>query len=316
MKKVLVISTGGTIACVRTPNGLAPGLSGREILAFAGRAPELSLSYESIAAVDSTDINPDIWEKLTAATARAVRNYDGVLILHGTDTMEYTAALVSNLFSDTPVPVVFTGSMLPPGDPESDAPKNLRDALTLIAEGMAGVWLVFGGKCILGDRAVKLTTEDLVAFRSGDRKFAATFDENGLHPGPAPNALPRKKLALPERLSARVLFVKLTPDTDSGIFRYLTDQGYDGCVLSGFGAGGIPRKHIDALRQALRRGVIFVMNSQCVFGDIRFEKYLTGWEAESLGILSAEDMTDACALTRLLILLSLTKDIGRIREEY
>lgn len=316
MKKVLVVSTGGTIACVRTPNGLAPGLSGREILSCAGSLPELALSFESIASVDSTDISPVIWEKLVDSVSSAFHAYDGVLILHGTDTMEYTAALISNLFSDTPVPVVFTGSMLPPGDPESDAPRNLRDALTLIAGGVKGVYLVFGGKCIFGDRAVKLMTEDLVAFRSGDRRFAGTFDEDGMHRSPGPYAPPRKKLDIPEHLSAKVLFVKLTPDTDSGIFRYLIDQGYDGCVLSGFGAGGIPRKHIGALREALRRGIIFVMNSQCVFGDIRFEKYLTGWEAESLGILSAEDMTDACALTRLLILLSLTKEIPRIRAEF
>lgn len=316
MKKVLVISTGGTISCITTSDGLAPKLNGNEILDATGGNRDFELTFESISSIDSTDISVKIWEKLILSVHRGIKNYDGILILHGTDTMEYTTALISNLFSDSPIPIVFTGSMLPLDDENTDAGENINDSLTLISNTVKGVYLVFGGKLIYGDRTMKMLTDNPVAFESADRNYAGSFMDGKLYRNDHCREIPRKSLAIPDSLRAKVMFIKLTPNTDSSIFNYLIEQGYEGCVLSGFGAGGIPQKHTSLINEALENGIIFVMNSQCAFGEICFNKYLTGLKAKSLGILSADNMTDACALTRLMVILSLTKDIHQIKELY
>ena len=181
MKQVLLIATGGTIACRETENGLSPALTGEELL---GLMPELngicSVGVSDLMNLDSTDLTAAD----RAAIARTVwenrGGYDGFVIAHGTDTLAYTAALLHHMLPNIDRPVVLTGSMLPIGVPGSDAPRNLADAFRIAAAGCAGVLAVLHGKIMPGSNVCKRHSSEADAFVSANAPLAGTIDETDL----------------------------------------------------------------------------------------------------------------------------------------
>ena len=167
MKQVLLIATGGTIACRETENGLSPALTGAELLSLLPGLGDLcSVTVCDLMHLDSTDMTAAD----RAAIARTVwenrSGYDGFVIAHGTDTLAYTAALLHHMLPGTDKPVVLTGSMLPMGVPGSDAPRNLLDAFRAAAAGRAGVFAVAYGKIIPGNHVFKRHSSEADAFLS------------------------------------------------------------------------------------------------------------------------------------------------------
>ena len=298
MKQVLLIATGGTIACRETENGLSPALTGEELL---GLMPELngicSVGVSDLMNLDSTDLTAAD----RAAIARTVwenrGGYDGFVIAHGTDTLAYTAALLHHMLPNIDRPVVLTGSMLPIGVPGSDAPRNLADAFRIAAAGCAGVLAVLHGKIMPGSNVCKRHSSEADAFVSANAPLAGTIDETGLiHWETPPQAAGEPSFV--DTIDPHVLLVKLTPDIESTFFSAL--HGYPKVILEAFGAGGIPSRLEQAVRSLIESGTRVYITTQCSEGGVDLHKYEVGRRAEAMGAVSLGVRTTEDALAAVM----------------
>ena len=180
-KKILLLTTGGTIASQHTEGGLAPTITGEGLRAFVGSMLDaFDVTVRDILHLDSSNMQPEEWEFIAKNVYENRRAFDGIVITHGTDTMSYTAAALSFMLQGIPIPVVLTGAQLPITHPLSDATDNLRTAFAMAAAGYGGVYLAFDRRVILGTRAVKTHTMDFGAFDSVNAPFAAEVNAHGL----------------------------------------------------------------------------------------------------------------------------------------
>ena len=297
MKKLLLIATGGTIACCETENGLSPALSGTELLHFI---PQLSdfctVDVCDLMQLDSTDVTADDRLAMAQAVRHDADQYDGFVIAHGTDTLAYTAALLYHLLTDLTKPVVLTGSMLPMGASSSDAPRNLLDACRVAADGRAGVVAVLCGKILPGNRVVKFHSTQIDAFLSAGAPPLGTVGADGKVRWDVPAAPPAP--SAPAALDPHVLLLKLTPDLEPTFFSAL--HGYPKVILETFGAGGIPARLEHAVRALIESGTRVYITSQCTAGGVHLHHYAVGRRAEALGAISLGDRTTEDALAAVM----------------
>lgn len=304
-KNLLILTTGGTIASVKTPHGLIPALTSEELLSFL---PEIGgdfrLTTKTVCNLDSTDITPDHWLILARAIKEEYENYDGFVICHGTDTLAYTAAALSYLIQHSPRPIVLTGAQKPIGLEITDAKANLRDSILYAADPKScGVQVVFDGKVILGTRAKKTKTLSYAAFSSINFPYLAT-----IHDGRIIRYLPADKEEGPvvfyDRLNPKVFLLKLTPGISpallSDIFRL-----YDCIIIESFGVGGIPdsleKELFSALNKYAPEEKVLVMTTQVTYEGSNVETYEVGRRLrESFSILEAKDMTLEAVLTKMM----------------
>ena len=239
MKKLMILSTGGTIACTQTEEGLIPTLSADDILAYAPEAKHLAkLETKTILNLDSSNIQPEEWRLIAGAVYDCLPDYDGIVVLHGTDTMAYTASMLSFMLQNVNKPVVITGSQLPVGHPQTDAKANLRDALITAASGVAGVVVVFDRQIMLGCRVAKVRTTSQNAFESINRLPVGRVKLGRVRPI-APPMPPRDHPALDDAIEPNVFLLKLIPGTRPEVFDDIARLGYRGVVIEGFGLGGL-----------------------------------------------------------------------------
>ena len=182
MKRVLVIATGGTIASAEEGSGLAPALTGEQLVAFVPEVAQMRhIEVSQVMNVDSTNMRPEGWLAIAGEVRRRYDDFDGFVVLHGTDTLAYTAAGLSYLVQRSPKPVVLTGSQLPMGDPGTDGKRNLLDAVCVACDdSAAGVLVAFGGKVIAGTAARKVRTRDFEAFDSLNVPDLGVVGESGV----------------------------------------------------------------------------------------------------------------------------------------
>ena len=212
MKHILLLGTGGTIACKHGDSGLTPLLTGDELLSYVPAARSFcEVEAIQVLNIDSTNIHPKHWQLLCQVLEENYDNYDGFVICHGTDTMAYTASAVTFMLPNIDVPVVFTGSQLPLTDMLSDGPDNLRTAFAMAASGAPGVFLAFDRKVMLGCRAVKVRASGFSAFESVNARYAALVSNRGLVVDT--DVLPRRtgESKLLSDISKEVFLLKLTP---------------------------------------------------------------------------------------------------------
>lgn len=290
MKKILVITTGGTIACGSRENGLNPEIGGQRLA--EGLAPKnCEVRFLDLFSVDSTDISPSHWEKLNSAINSAKR-FDGVIVLHGTDTLEYTAAILS-ITARRDIPVIITGSMIPMEADGSDAPQNLSDSFAAAcSEKLAGVHVVFCGRVVPGNLAVKRST-------AADAFRCFSGEEYGHISGGAVGIL--KETSFPKQLPfprefAPVAIRKLTPFACAD---ELSAHGCCGMVIEGCGAGGLPDRPelIEAVR-TLAKKIPVIMTTACI-GGADLSLYSVGRRALGCGILDGGTMSTAFAAALL-----------------
>ena len=303
MKKLMILSTGGTIACTQTAEGLIPTLSADDILAYAPGAKKIgSIETKTILNLDSSNIQPEEWRLIAQSIYECLPEYDGIVVLHGTDTMAYTASMLSFMLRNVDKPVVITGSQLPVGHPRTDAKQNLRDALLTAASGISGVVVVFDRQIMLGCRVAKVRTTSQNAFESINRLPVGRV-RFGRVRRIAPPELPKGECALDDAIEPNVFLLKLIPGTRPEVFDDIARLGYRGVVIEGFGLGGLHclrRNLLEGIQNLLDANVAVLLTTQCRYEPSDPAVYETGRLALELGIMQAYDMTSECAVTKLM----------------
>ena len=303
MRKIALLATGGTIASVQSPDGLTPGVNAQELLALVPQLRDADkIVCRDVFSLDSSNIQPEEWRVLAQAAFEALKDSDGVVITHGTDTMAYSAAALSFMLRNPKGPVVLTGSQLPMKHPFSDAPVNLNEAVEVARKAPPGVYVVFNHKIIPGARAVKLRTTSFDAFDSINARPAGTIDADGLH-FREDLAVSAGEPELCDQIDPRVFLLKLMPGTAPEVFDWIIDAGFKGVVVEAFGLGGLHylrRNLVDKLKKLSEHGVYTIVTTQCMYEKTNFSIYEVGHGVLSDYVFSGRDMTSEAAVAKLM----------------
>ena len=318
MKKILMIATGGTIASHSGSEGLIPELQAGEILK---NVPEVFTYCEPSAIqiynIDSTNVTPDHWVKLATAIRDNYDDYDGFVVCHGTDTMSYTAAMISYMVQHSPKPIVFTGSQKPIDKEDTDGRINLRDSFLYAASDLASdVVIVFQGKVIAGTKAKKVRTKSYNAFTSVDFPNLAVIRD-----GRIIQYITTPKQEKPEfflELNEKVALLTLTPGVKAEILNTFF-QYHDAVVLSGYGTGGIPEGEYYGFYEVIesweRKGKTLVVTTQVQQEGSDMNVYRVGRGLKNrFDLLESYSMTYESIITKLMWILAITKNDDEVRE--
>lgn len=316
--KVLVIITGGTISMIRNPETGA--LEPADVEMVKRFVPELfvsdihvdTLAFDPL--IDSSDINPEMWGRMAKAVYDHYDMYDGFVILHGTDTMSYSASALSFMLENLNKPVVFTGSQLPCGVLRSDAKENLLTAIEIAAakddDGNAivpEVTLFFEDQLFRGNRTTKKNAEHFAAFNSYNYPSLARA---GVHITYKPHLVhysdPNKPLRLRSRIDQNVGVLRLFPGiNESFVSAVLGTPNLRGIVLETYGAGNAPSSEwlYYQLKQAVDKGILIVNKTQCNTGSVEMGRYETSRNLVRAGVISGYDITTEALLTKMMYLM-------------
>ena len=301
-KKILLLTTGGTIASVPGGEGLVPHRSGVMERELEQLRTYYSITVQDVMCLDSSNIRPEEWQLIAQTVFEQRQGYDGIVISHGTDTMAYTASATTFMLPDIDLPVVFTGSQLPLTDMLSDGPDNLRTAFAMAASRCPGVFLAFDRKVMLGCRAVKVRASGFSAFESVNARYAALVSNLGLVVDP--QVLPKfqGQSRLCPNISREVFLLKLTPGLNPAVFDMLAAMGYKGIGIEAFGLGGMNVLHrgLRGIRRCVEDGVSIVVTTQCLYDSANLEVYQVGNKLLELGVIQGRDMTSEAAMTKLM----------------
>ncbi len=318
MIKVLLLSTGGTIASRPGKDGLEPGISGEELIESLGDLRgKFQITVKQIMNLDSSNIQAEEWSIMARAVHDNYHDFDGFIITHGTDTMAYSASMLSYMLPGLKKPVVFTGSQIPMDNMLTDARNNLFCALGAVEAGIMGVSVAFNRHIIRGCRAVKVRTMGFDAFESVNARYLGEIFADGLrvYDRQAPN--PDAPRTLLDKVSTDVFLLKLIPNTNPKLFDYIKEMGYRGVVLETFGAGGMHfhrRDLLEKLRMLEQQGIVVVACSQCLYEPSNFTIYEVGRKLLETGVIPAGDMTTEAAVTKLMWALGQTEDPEEVRR--
>ena len=301
-KKILLLTTGGTIASVPGGEGLEPQRSDVMERELNQLRTYYDITVRDVMCLDSSNIRPEEWQFIARSIFEQRQGFDGIVVSHGTDTMAYTASAVTYMLPDIDLPVVFTGSQLPLADMLSDGPDNLRTAFAMAAAGYPGVFLAFDRKVMLGCRAVKVRASGFSAFESVNARYAARVSNQGLVVDP--DVLPRRtgEARLRTDISRNVFLLKLTPGLNPAVFDMLAAMGYRGIVVEAFGLGGVNVLHkgLRGIHRAVEDGISVVITTQCLYDSANLEVYQVGNKLLELGVIQGRDMTSEAAMTKLM----------------
>ncbi|NRO37038.1 asparaginase [Lactobacillus helveticus] len=302
-KKLLLLSTGGTIASVASDAGLVPKETGEELIKMLGKLP-YDIDVQDILQLDSSNIQPEEWKFIAENIYKYRNDYDGIVVSHGTDTMAYTASMLAFMLKNINIPVVLTGSQVPINVVLSDAHDNLRLAFAAAATCPPDIYLAFHNKIMLGCRAVKVRTTNFDAFESVNVPPIATVSSDGLVFNK--DYQPREKTGAPSLntdIDSNVSLVKLFPGFDPKLLFAMVDSGCQGIIIEAYGLGGmnfIHRNMVAAIGKLIRQGIPVIASSQCLYERSDLTKYEVGREALLEGAISACDMTSESAITKLM----------------
>ena len=301
-KKILLLTTGGTIASLPGGEGLEPRRSEVMELALDQLRNFYEITVDDVMCLDSSNITPEEWQLIARHIFERRAGFDGIVVSHGTDTMAYTASAVTFMLPDIDLPVVFTGSQLPLADMLSDGPSNLRTAFAMAASGHSGVFLAFDRKVMLGCRAVKVRASGFSAFESVNARYAAQVTNRGLVVDASVLPVRRGQARFCPEISRDIFLLKLTPGLNPAVFDVLAAMGYKGIVIEAFGLGGVNVLHkgLRGIRRAVEDGISVVVTTQCLYDSANLQVYQVGSKLLELGVIQGRDMTSEAAMTKLM----------------
>ena len=301
-KKILLLTTGGTIASMPGGEGLEPQRSEVMEREIDQLRTYYDITVRDVMCLDSSNITPGEWKTIATAIFEERTGFDGIVVSHGTDTMAYTTSAVTFMLPNIDLPVVFTGSQLPLADMLSDGPDNLRTAFAMAATGHPGVFLAFDRQIMLGCRAVKVRASGFSAFASINARYAGTVSNQGLVVDRWVLPKPRGEAKLRPELSNEVFLLKLTPGINPAIFDMLAAMGYKGIVIEAFGLGGFNMlgRGLRGIRRAIEDGVSVVITTQCLYDSADLGVYQVGSKLLQLGVIQGRDMTSEAAMAKLM----------------
>ena len=301
-KKILLLTTGGTIASLPGGEGLEPRRSEVMELALEQLRNFYDITVDDVMCLDSSNITPGEWQLIARRIFEDRVGFDGIVVSHGTDTMAYTASAITFMLPDIDLPVVFTGSQLPLADMLSDGPANLRTAFAMAASGHPGIFLAFDRKVMLGCRAVKVRASGFSAFESVNARYAAQVTNRGLVVDEAVLPVRRGQARLCPEISRDIFLLKLTPGLNPAVFDVLAAMGYKGIVIEAFGLGGVNVLHkgLRGIRRAVEDGISVVVTTQCLYDSANLQVYQVGTKLLELGVIQGRDMTSEAAMAKLM----------------
>ena len=327
--RILIVYTGGTIGMIEDPEtkALKP-FDFSHLMENVPKVKMLDYEIDNIQfhpPIDSSDMDVAHWQLIARSIADNYSSYDGFVVLHGTDTMAYTASALSFMLENLSKPVIITGSQLPIGEVRTDGEENLITALQIAADqNVSGVptvrevAILFENYLWRGNRSTKRSADNFNAFKSNNYPELAKI---GLGISFNYDALAKIRRTLPLNphysLDSRVISIDLFPGLNEDILRYqLNTPGIRGIVLRTFGAGNGPTKRwfIDAIREAVERGVVIVNVTQCVNGGVQASRYMGGDYLLSAGVVSGYDLTFEAAITKMMYLFGLGLEPDEVRQ--
>ncbi len=319
MKKILMIATGGTIACIPSDNGLIPSLSGKEIIELVPALQHIcTIDIIKIMNIDSSNLSPHNWISMLDTVEKNYNDYDGFVITHGTDTMAYSASMLSCAINNLSKPIVFTGSQLPIKAEGTDACKNIQDAFLSACSDNCGVFLAFNGLIHNGDCTKKVYSQNFTGFLSINQEPAGISDNEKIIWNIV-NKKPESSISFNKNISEKVFVLKMVPSLKPEIIDILINMGYLGIIIEGYGAGGVPTEEcennfIPAIQKAIENGAVIVCATQCLYDGVHLDKYPMGIMAERYGAISCKNMTIEKTLAKLMLGLGSKMSLKELKE--
>lgn len=315
--KILLIYTGGTIGMMKDfATGALKAFDFEKLESHVPELQQLDCDIETISfkhPIDSSNMNLVYWIQIAEIITQQYLSYDGFVILHGSDTMSYSASALSFMLENLAKPVIFTGSQLPIGDLRTDAKENLITAIQIASLQQNGkpvvseVCLYFEYKLYRGNRTTKINAEHFNAFASPNYPALA---ESGVHLKVENHLLlkphPAKKFILHREMNPNVVVIKIFPGMTAEVLAAIfAIPTLNGVVLETYGAGNAPTEDwlVAILRNAIARGIYIINVSQCSAGSVSMGQYETSTLLKEIGVITGKDMTTETAVAKLMYLL-------------
>lgn len=323
---ILIIYTGGTIGMVKDPkNGSLKPFDFDHILK---QVPELkgfgfdltTISFDPL--IDSSNLNPEVWIKIADIIKENYEKFDGFVVLHGTDTMSYTASALSFMLDNLEKPVVLTGSQLPIGMLRTDGKENLITAIEIAADYKNGkaivpeVSVLFENRLFRGNRTTKHNAEYFNAFYSYNYPDLAKVGINIHYNNTAIHKVSGEPFSINTNLDTNIAILKIFPGINKRtVDAILNIEGLRAVVIETYGAGNAPTDawFVDSLRQAIAKGIVVYNVTQCPSGSVDMGLYETSVELLNIGVVSGHDITTEAAIAKLMFLLGQKHNSDKIK---
>jgi len=306
---------------LKTENGLAPkkGYLANVLRSMPELQKDTTVTYDIIELnplLDSSSISPKDWKRIGNVINKYYNSYDGFVVLHGTDTMQYTSSALSFMFENLNKTIVVTGSQIPISESFTDAKNNIITSLNVAAHlDIPEVVLVFGGVMLRGNRAAKTSASSLQGFSSLNYQPLAYLDLK-IHFRNEKVLKPKGEMKYHSKLSNEVVVLTLFPGITGNLVRNMLKENVKGVIIQAFGEGNAPENEdfINSLIEANKKGIILVDTTQCGNGNVNMDSYAAGSGLKKAGVINGRDMTVSAAFTKLSSLIGRGLSNKKIKE--